>query len=59
MTIEQFMELTIPAEDKVKSLRQQQDEMRREMTMKNKILEDLANTNPTLYAQLTKGAKGK
>lgn len=59
MTIEQFMELTIPAEDKVKLLRQQQEETRRELTMKNKILEDLANTNPQLYAQLTKGAKGK
>lgn len=59
MTIEQFMDHTIPAEQKVKALREEQESMRRDLTMRNKILEDLANTNPDLYNKLVKNAKGK
>lgn len=54
MTIEMFMEHTIPDKQKVETLRQQEEGLRRELGVRNQLLEDLAKSNPDLYNQLLK-----
>jgi hypothetical protein len=54
MTPQMFKEAITPAEMKVQQLREQAAGMQRELVMSNKLIEDLRQKNPALYAQLSK-----